>query len=138
MKNYKKDEFETNLNDITYEQQLKLKKNITPEDVIKLNKITDGKNKFCISFMYVLICFIIELHKGYLCSPEANTYDIEFTRFKIRDMDTGTILFEIGKPSVYDNLDEIEKEEDIDSNCGRLVRYHFTSQFLKLKTVGAT
>ena len=76
--------------------------------------------------------------KGYLCSPEANTYDIEFTRFKIRDVDTGTVLFEINKPSIYDNIDENEKDEDIDPNDGRLVRYQFTSQFLKLKTVGAT
>lgn len=34
----------------------------------------------------------------YLCSPEANVYDIDFTRFKIRDMDTDTVLFEIAKP----------------------------------------
>ena len=34
----------------------------------------------------------------YLCSPEANVYDIDFTRFKIRDLETGTVLFEIAKP----------------------------------------
>ena len=36
----------------------------------------------------------------YLCSPEANTYDIDFTRFQIRDLETGTILFEISKPPI--------------------------------------
>lgn len=25
-------------------------------------------------------------------------YDIDFTRFKIRDLETGTVLFEIAKP----------------------------------------
>lgn len=34
----------------------------------------------------------------YLCSPEANVYDIDFTRFKIRDLESGTVLFEIAKP----------------------------------------
>lgn len=34
----------------------------------------------------------------YLCSPDENVYNIDFTRFKIRDMETGTVLFEITKP----------------------------------------
>ena len=38
---------------------------------------------------------------------------------------------------------EIDEEsdvdtEDVDPNAGRFVSYQFTSQFLKLKTVGAT
>lgn len=35
----------------------------------------------------------------YLCKPEDNIYNIDFTRFKIRDLETGTVLFEIAKPS---------------------------------------
>lgn len=38
------------------------------------------------------------LFADYLCSPEANVYDIDFTRFKIRDLESGTVLFEIAKP----------------------------------------
>lgn len=35
--------------------------------------------------------------------------------------------------------EELEQEmEDSDPNAGRFVRYQFTPQFLKLKTVGAT
>ena len=49
---------------------------ISPEDVLSLNHITDT----------------------YLCSPEANIYDIDFTKFRIRDMETKTVLFEIAKP----------------------------------------
>ena len=49
---------------------------ISPEDVLSLNHITDS----------------------YLCSPEANIYDIDFTKFRIRDMETKTVLFEIAKP----------------------------------------
>ncbi len=34
----------------------------------------------------------------YLCKPEDNIYNIDFTRFKIRDLETGMVLFEIAKP----------------------------------------
>jgi hypothetical protein len=100
------------------EEDLIDKQIITPEDVINLLTIT----------------------KGYLCSPDANIYDIEFTRFKIRDMETGLVLFEIVKPPPPEDSDDFreQEEEEIDSNSGRFVRYQFTSQFLKLKTVGAT
>ncbi|KAL3272131.1 hypothetical protein HHI36_022616 [Cryptolaemus montrouzieri] len=95
-------------------------KAITPEDVLRLTKITET----------------------YLCDPDANIYDIDFTRFKIRDLESGAVLFEIAKP-VPENVDEnveknAETEEPLDPNSGRFVRYQFTPQFLKLKTVGAT
>lgn len=57
------------------------------------------------------------------------------------------MLFEIAKPSPVDsgitgdgneNPDNPVPEEPIDPNAGRFVRYQFTPQFLKLKTVGAT
>ena len=50
--------------------------NISPEDVLSLDRITES----------------------YLCSTEANIYDIDFTKFRIRDMETKTVLFEIAKP----------------------------------------
>lgn len=43
---------------------------------------------------------IIFFFPGYLCAPDANIYNIDFIRFKIRDLDTGMVLFEIAKPSV--------------------------------------
>ncbi|CAG9861130.1 unnamed protein product [Phyllotreta striolata] len=93
---------------------------ITPEDVLKLAKITDT----------------------YLCDPDANIFDIDFTRFKLRDLESGAILFEIAKPlpdNIEDNVDKnTENEEIVDPNAGRFVRYQFTPQFLKLETVGAT
>lgn len=183
----------------------------TPNDVLHLTKITDE----------------------YMCSPDANVYEIDFTRFKIRDLESGAVLFEIAKPSSEqqqsaavaasagvpatapataqtatlessaetasaalsdndekkstdsnnsgsnlnptsssttpnncettgtddnplkvgpvpavdsDDADEaitsspaaVTTEEHIDPNAGRYVRYQFTPQFLKLKTVGAT
>ena len=49
---------------------------MTPEDVLRLPMATSG----------------------FLCSPKDNVFGIDFTRFKIRDMDSGTVLFEIAKP----------------------------------------
>ncbi|XP_072752341.1 protein unc-119 homolog isoform X2 [Anoplolepis gracilipes] len=95
---------------------------VTPEMVLRLPTITDK----------------------YLCSPEANIYDIDFTRFQIRDLETGAVLFEITKPPAGECDVHQEPEPDCeelgseDTNTGRFVRYQFTPQFLKLKTVGAT
>ncbi|XP_063965720.1 protein unc-119 homolog B-like [Lytechinus pictus] len=99
------------------EEELLQKEFVTPEDVLKLKDCTEN----------------------YLCDPDANIFSIDFTRFKIRDMETGTILFEIAKPPPSENDDDVEPEpEDVDPNAGRFVRYQFTPQFLKLKTIGAT
>ena len=38
------------------------------------------------------------LFADYLCPAEANVYGIDFTRFKLRDIDTKTVLFEVAKP----------------------------------------
>lgn len=70
-----------------------------------------------------------------MCEPQANVFNIDFTRFKIRDMESGEVLFEIAKP---DNLEDEVIENEDDPNAGRFVRYKFTSEFLRLKTVGAT
>lgn len=44
-------------------------------------------------------CSLPTVSPDYLCKPEANIFNIDFTRFKIRDLETGTVLFEIAKPS---------------------------------------
>uniref|UniRef100_UPI0035901326 protein unc-119 homolog B-like n=1 Tax=Myxine glutinosa TaxID=7769 RepID=UPI0035901326 len=106
-----------------HEETMRKKGAIRVEDVLALRRIT----------------------RGYLCSPKDNIFGIEFTRFKIRDLDTGTVLFEITKPphgrgdvpeTFEDDEDDGEAEEE--STAGRFVRYQFTPAFLRLRTVGAT
>ncbi|XP_049628556.1 protein unc-119 homolog A [Suncus etruscus] len=87
---------------------------IGPQDVLGLQRITGD----------------------YLCSPEENIYKIDFIRFKIRDMDTGTVLFEIKKPPASERFPT--NLRDLDPNAGRFVRYQFTPAFLRLRQVGAT
>lgn len=104
---------------------------ISPKDILQLVKITEE----------------------YLCAPDANVYEIDFTRFKIRDLESGTILFEIEKPPsdqfiegsggvFVDNLmaatEDLTLNDTADPNAGRYVRYQFTPAFLNLKAVGAT
>lgn len=98
------------------EEELLKKATINPEEVLRLNKITEH----------------------YLCSPEANIYGIDFTRFKLRDMDSGAVLFEVAKPPPPEDSESDTELDDVDPHAGRFVRYQFTPQFLKLKTVGAT
>ncbi|XP_077995371.1 protein unc-119 homolog B-like isoform X2 [Glandiceps talaboti] len=98
------------------EEELLEKDSVTPEDTLKLNRCTEN----------------------YLCEPDANVFNIDFTRFKIRDMDSGTVLFEIAKPPPSEDDDPEPDPDEVDPNAGRFVRYQFTPQFLKLKNVGAT
>ncbi|KAL8180609.1 UNVERIFIED_CONTAM: hypothetical protein K2H54_029536 [Gekko kuhli] len=78
--------------------------------------------------------------ENYLCKPEDNIYNIDFTKFKIRDLETGTVLFEIAKPSALEQEDDDDDDDsgEVDSSAGRFVRYQFTPAFLRLRTVGAT
>lgn len=105
------------IDNICEDLELKLKNTITPEDVLKLKKITDG----------------------FLCS-NSNEYQIEFTRFKIRDLETDTVLFDISKdPNVPENNESTDdNKQESTEDSGRFVRYLFSSSFLKLKHVGAT
>ncbi|XP_036305351.1 protein unc-119 homolog B isoform X2 [Pipistrellus kuhlii] len=98
------------------EQELLALDAIRPEHVLRLGRVTEN----------------------YLCKPEDNIYSIDFTRFKIRDLETGTVLFEIAKPCVSDQEEEEEAGGDADTSAGRFVRYQFTPAFLRLRTVGAT
>ncbi|CAB1319657.1 unnamed protein product [Coregonus sp. 'balchen'] len=100
---------------VTEDELRALGRHITPDEVLGLRVVT----------------------RDYLCKPEDNVYNIDFTRFKIRDLETGTVLFEIAKPHNCDPEDE-EENGDIDTSAGRFVRYQFTPAFLRLRTVGAT
>uniref|UniRef100_H9G749 Unc-119 lipid binding chaperone B n=1 Tax=Anolis carolinensis TaxID=28377 RepID=H9G749_ANOCA len=89
---------------------------VRPEHVLGLSRVTEN----------------------YLCRPEDNIYNIDFTKFKIRDLETGTVLFEIAKPSSSEQEDDDNDPGVIDTSAGRFVRYQFTPAFLRLRTVGAT
>ena len=103
------------IDNVCEDLELKLKNSIAPDDVLKLTKITDG----------------------FLCS-NTNEYQIEFTRFKIRDLETDTVLFDISKDVSENNDTTDDNKQETTEDSGRFVRYLFSSSFLKLKHVGAT
>ena len=70
-----------------------------------------------------------------MCKQSANVYDIEFVRFKLREMAGNTTLFEVCQPEVTGRDRRIA---DDSTDEGRFVSYQFSADFLKLETVGAT
>ncbi|CAF0891134.1 unnamed protein product [Rotaria sp. Silwood1] len=95
---------------ITEEELKKKETPITINDVLRLRKSTNS----------------------YLTETDDNVYKIDFVHFRIRDMKTNKILFEVERGSNDDDFND-----EIDPSAGRFVQYHFPSSFLKLKQVGA-
>jgi len=83
---------------------------ITPEQVLAFNGPTDG----------------------FLCSLNANRFGIEFLSFAIRDMETGTPLFQIDK----NNTNAPPPSQPIDETAARTIQYDFPAEFLNFRTVG--
>ena len=86
------------------------------------------------------LCIVLFL-LDYLCPKSANTFGIEFVRFKVRDMESQQVLFEIAKPEEPDEGEQegkMEGEEEEDVADGRFIRYEFPPQVLQRKTLGAT
>ena len=84
-------------------------KNITPEDVLGYTEATSE----------------------YLCPHSANTYGVEFVEFKIRDLDSGSVLFHMKKPEGVVLPPPVEGD-----NSSRFIAYDFGAEFLSLNTVG--
>jgi hypothetical protein len=85
---------------------------VTPDSVLGFTKATDD----------------------FLCPLSANDVGIEFVYFKVRDLDSGIMLFEIRK----EPEDPPGEDEPIDEAASRTIRYHFGPEFLHLRTIGTT
>ncbi len=55
-------------------------------------------------------------------------------RFKIRDIDSGLVLFDVSKSEKANN----QLKPSTDQDAIRFVRYQFSPDFLNLKMIGAT
>ena len=97
-----------------------------------------------------------EFTPKFLCGLDANIYNIQFKRFRIRDMESDFVLFDVGDDSDVNNKEEIKKseeeerakkeagekakkeeEEDIYKSA-RMIRYHLGPDFLDLKNLGSS
>ncbi|EGD82366.1 hypothetical protein PTSG_03033 [Salpingoeca rosetta] len=97
---------------VVSERNLATKETITPEEVLGLQAPTTQ----------------------FLCEPSANIYGIEFVAFKLRDMESGNVLVNLG-PGIPDSEAMAVVGAD---NSGRFVRYQFRPDFFDLKSVGAS
>jgi protein unc-119 len=68
----------------------------------------------------------------FLCPLSANIYDIEFVYFKVRDLETGTVLFEVA------NEDGEEAKDLPNDDSVRTIKYHLGPDFLNLYALGST
>jgi len=87
---------------------------VKPEDVLALTAPTDG----------------------YLCKVSANKYGVDFVYFRVKDADSGEVLFEIRKPEPPPGAPVWEPSDDDDS--WRCIRYQFPKKFFAFKTVSTT
>jgi hypothetical protein len=121
---------------------------VRPEEVLKFTKPTEGLSLpfkavefppfffFLLSFSFRLVFLIpspLLLFTGYLCPLSANIYGIDFTSFRIRDMDTGHVIFEVNSdPANTPTPDQLEQLGD----AVRFIQYDFGADFLNLRTIG--
>lgn len=68
---------------------------------------------------------------GFLCKMSDNIYNIKFFHFRVRDLDSGFVLFE-----VKDDSDSDEQLPDDIDDTYRTIKYHLGPDFLDLKNVG--
>lgn len=69
---------------------------------------------------------------GFLCSLAANEWNVEFLAFKIRNMETGDVLFEVDR----DAGDVRPPPEQMDEITARTIKYDFPSTVLTSGTIG--
>ena len=92
-----------------------------------------------------------EFTPKFLCGLSANVYNIKFKRFKVRDIETDFVLFDVSDESEEnqdqenkdipdemkdENLKKIEDEDIYKSP--RMIRYHLGPDFLDLKNLGSS
>jgi len=68
----------------------------------------------------------------FLCKMSDNIYGIKFVNFRVRDLDSGFVLFEVKDEG---ENEEIPEDFELDDSV-RTIRYHLGSDFLELKNIG--
>jgi hypothetical protein len=66
----------------------------------------------------------------FLCTLSDNTYNIKFLSFRVRDMDSGFVLFEV------EDSDEVNESTETISDEARVIKYHLGPDFLDLNNLG--
>eukprot|EP00300_Choanocystis_sp_HF-7_P006720 c14865_g1_i2.p2 GENE.c14865_g1_i2~~c14865_g1_i2.p2 ORF type:complete len:193 (+),score=43.83 c14865_g1_i2:160-738(+) len=67
----------------------------------------------------------------YLCAIGDNVYQIDFVEFKIRDLDSGAVLFHVERDPSIELPPLVEGD-----NSSRFIRYDFGAEFFNYTTIG--
>lgn len=70
---------------------------------------------------------------GFMCSVLDNAYNIDFIEFKIRDLDTGDVLFHVQRDPTIEVPPPVEGDDS-----SRFIRYDFGSEFFNYQTIGTS
>lgn len=76
---------------------------------------------------------------SFLCELKDNIYKIKFLNFRVRDMESNYVLFEVSDEddkSEDTNAQKESKEEIVSSS--RTIKYHLGPDFLELKNIGTS
>jgi len=83
---------------------------------------------------------LIDFTENYLCDVADNVYNIKFLKFRVRDMDSSFVLFEVcddEDKSMESNTSESNNKDDLENpNNSRSIRYHLGPEFLELRNIG--
>lgn len=71
--------------------------------------------------------------QDFQCDLKANYPNIKFLKFRVRDIDSNFVLFEVQDDDAEGN-DTSNKEEETNGN--RIIKYHLGPDFLDLKNIG--
>lgn len=72
----------------------------------------------------------------FLCKISDNTYNIKFINFRVRDLDSGFVLFEVKDDSSDTNEENVEVNDTEVDDSVRIIKYHLGPDFLDLKNIG--
>jgi protein unc-119 len=67
----------------------------------------------------------------FLCDLNANIYNIKFLKFRVRDMESDNLLFEV----CDDSQEPDENDVNGESSTNRSIRYHLGPEFLELRNI---
>jgi len=90
---------------------------VSPEDVLKLKAPT----------------------KGFLCPLNANSFGIEFQSFRIKDYDTGRVIFNVSKDNPASAAAiSASSLTNLSEDSYRKIRYNFSEDVLRTPTISTT
>lgn len=74
---------------------------------------------------------LTNITEDFLCNLNANIYNIKFLKFRVRDMESENLLFEVSDDSQEEEVSEANGE----TNTNRSIRYHLGPEFLELRNI---